>query len=337
MKKSLVMVIIVMVILSAVLAGCAEARQQANTQPKDKPDRIIIASASAGGTFYAFAGGFATLLKENLGVGNVDITNSGGAVNVVKTLEDPAKGQMGANADATAYAGWNGTAPFDKKYQNVRLAMPLYTSINHMIVKAKSPIKSFSDLNGKVVQIGEPAMSGNLRAHEIFTALGIKPAKLVEAPIADALTMFDDNLFDAMMIGGYMPEPNVSNTDAIGDIRIIPLTDEEIQKITAMYPYLFKASIPKGTYRAAKEDIPVIANSTSWYVNKDLSETFVYNLVKETYANKEKLAASADAAKDMDPKQVLETGIVPLHPGALKYYKEIGLTIPDKLLPPDSK
>ncbi|MEI3453410.1 MAG: TAXI family TRAP transporter solute-binding subunit [Bilophila wadsworthia] len=102
------------------------------------------------------------------------------------------------------------------------------------------------------------------------------------------------------------------------------------------YPYWTQGVIPKGTYKAAKEDIHVISLWNFAVAHKDSPKDLVYDMTKATF---EVLPQLANAVKDMaktKPEDILYSS-VPLHKGAIKYYREIGLTIPDKLIPAEAK
>jgi len=133
-----------------------------------------------------------------------------------------------------------------------------------------------------------------------------------------------------------VPAPVIMEMEASNEINLLTMTQEDFSKLLKAYPYWTQGVIPKGTYKAAKEDIHVISLWNFAVAHKDLPEDLVYDMTKATF---EVLPQLANAVKDMaktKPEDILYSS-VPLHKGAIKYYREIGLTIPDKLIPAEAK
>ena len=133
-----------------------------------------------------------------------------------------------------------------------------------------------------------------------------------------------------------VPAPVIMEMEASNEINLLTMTQEDFSKLLEAYPYWTQGVIPKGTYKAAKEDIHVISLWNFAVAHKDLPEDLVYDMTKATF---EVLPQLANAVKDMaktKPEDILYSS-VPLHKGAIKYYREIGLTIPDKLIPAEAK
>ena len=133
-----------------------------------------------------------------------------------------------------------------------------------------------------------------------------------------------------------VPAPVIMEMEASNEINLLTMTQEDFSKLLEAYPYWTQGVIPKGTYKAAKEDIHVISLWNFAVAHKDLPEELVYDMTKATF---EVLPQLANAVKDMaktKPEDILYSS-VPLHKGAIKYYREIGLTIPDKLIPAEAK
>ena len=133
-----------------------------------------------------------------------------------------------------------------------------------------------------------------------------------------------------------VPAPVIMEMEASNEINLLTMTQEDFSKLLEAYPYWTQGVIPKGTYKAAKEDIHVISLWNFAVAHKDLPEDLVYDMTKSTF---EVLPQLANAVKDMaktKPEDILYSS-VPLHKGAIKYYREIGLTIPDKLIPAEAK
>ncbi len=132
------------------------------------------------------------------------------------------------------------------------------------------------------------------------------------------------------------PGPFMLDLETTHQVRHIGLADKEFETILAKYPYWSKGSVPKGTYKHQTEDTPVIAFWNFAVADKDLTPDLVYRMVKATFENRDALIAVDPTAKSVIPENVVHSS-VPLHVGAIKYYKEAGVQIPAKLLPPEAK
>jgi TRAP transporter TAXI family solute receptor len=114
------------------------------------------------------------------------------------------------------------------------------------------------------------------------------------------------------------------------------VSSEDAKKIIAEYPYYIENTMRTGVYKALKEPVPTLSGWVMTICNKELPEDFVYTVVKETYANQDVIASAHPVGKEM-PMERAASSPIPLHSGALKYYREKGITFPDQAYPPEFK
>ena len=117
--------------------------------------------------------------------------------------------------------------------------------------------------------------------------------------------------------------------------KLIQVSDEDLYKIREEYPAFYKGIIPAGTYKNQKDDVIAVSFWNIGIAHKDLPDELVYNLVKATFEHKEDLITVNQAMEQLTPENLKYCVPIPLHPGALKYYQEIGIEIPDSILPID--
>ena len=162
--------------------------------------------------------------------------------------------------------------------------------------------------------------------------LDVKPAKITNVNPADANGNLGDGLLDVAACMGSIPHPAPSEFEVNHDMVMIGLTREEAKKFTEQYPALSVTEIPANTYKNQKEPVTTVGSFSMAIVSKDLPDSLVYEMTKATFASKKTLAAAYKPFGQIEQKNITLSPM-PLHPGAIKYYEEIGIKIPDKLKP----
>jgi len=312
-------------ILSMVSIGSAQPK-------KDWPTKgVTIGAAPIGGVYYIWAGGPAKVLGEKLGV-PASVESTGGPVHNVQ-LVNTKELHFGMVTAAPAYEGWTGTGwAKGKKYQDIRAIFPMYTTYFQMYVTKKSGIKSIKDLNGKSVGTGPVGGTPATYWPMIIAEAGVKPKRIVNASSSDLDNQMKDGLLDANGQSVGLPWGLVSATETTHDIVVIGVEDDIATAFVKKHPDFAKGVIPKGTYKSAKEDVTTITVWNFMVTYKDMPDDFVYQFTKEIFKNKLLLVSVHKSATEVEPKNILFSPI-PLHPGAIKYYEEIGVKIPKELRP----
>jgi len=296
------------------------------------PKSVTIGSASIGGTYYIWMGGFAKLLYEKMGIpGNVEVT--GGSVHNPQ-LVDAKQIDFGPTTAGSLWEGFHGEGwAKGKKHQNPRVIFPMYATYFQMYALKKSGIKSIHDLNGKSVGVGPIGGTPATYWPKIFEAAGIKPGRIANAGSADLNSQLKDGMLDANGQSVGLPWVIISEIEVTHEINVLPIPKADAEKFIAKNPLFATGVIPKGFYKSNKDhDVETITVWNYMTVHKDASEDFVYEVVKKSFENVDILIAAHASAKEMKPEFIV-TSPIPLHPGAVKYYKEKGIKIPDKLIP----
>jgi TRAP transporter TAXI family solute receptor len=163
----------------------------------------------------------------------------------------------------------------------------------------------------------------------VFNALGItiQPSYYRHSEAADGMKT---NRIDAHWLGGA--NPVFMEYSLRTPLRVLNLSDQEIQKITAALPHLAKDTFPAQKFYKGASQVQVVSLWSILMGRADLPENMAYLITKGIYENKEIMVAAHKGAEGMAPSDVLNL-TVPLHPGALKYYKEVNLSLPSILVP----
>jgi hypothetical protein len=320
------------VVLSMIFAWTGTLSDATAQDRKNWPTKgVTIGAAPIGGVYYIWAGGPAKVLGEKLGI-PASIESTGGPVHNTQ-LTQAKELHFGMVTSAPAYEGWNGLGwAKGRKHQDIRAIFPMYTTYFHMYSLKKSGIKSIKDLNGKSVGTGPVGGTPATYWPLILEAGGIKPKRIVNASSSDLDNQLKDGLLDANGQSVGLPWGQVAAVETTHDIYVLGVEADIANRFKEKYPFFSTGIIPKGTYKSAPEDLPTLTVWNFFITYKEMPDDFVYALTKEIFKNKEELVKVHKSAKEVEPKNILYSPI-PLHPGAIKYYEEIGLKIPANLRP----
>ncbi len=295
------------------------------------PKSVTIGAAPVGGTYFVWAGGFVKLLNDKMGIpGNVEVT--GGPVHNTQ-LVDQNKLDFGMVTGGPVWEGFYGEGwAKGKKHQNVRVIFPMYTTYFQMYSLASTGIKGIHDLNGKSVGVGPVGGTPATYWPKIFDLNGIKPKRIVNAGSADLNSQLKDGMLDANGQSVGLPWVTVTEIETTHEVNVYGASGKDADNFISKYPYFSKGNMPKGTYKSNKDrDIETLTVWNFMTVHKDTPDDFVYEVLKKTFENVDILIATHKSAKEVQPPNILYSPIV-LHPGAVKYYREKGITNPDKMI-----
>jgi len=315
----------------------AASLAQPKDYPKNWPKNVTIASASIGGATYLHSSGFAKLLYEKMGIQASVEVGAGSTANVM--IIDENKSTFGAFNAPTAYEGWEGLGwAKGKKYQNSRVISHMNNTYLQLYALKKSGIKSIYDLNGKSVGVGPIGGAPHTLFPPLFKELGINPSRYVNAGISDLDTQLRDGMLDVNANATSVPWVVVKEIETVFDINYFGVGSKDLERAPEFkqrYPFIAFTLVRKGTYKSNKDsDIETGIFGSFYAVHKSLPDDFVYEVTKKYFENIDIVAAVHASAKEARVDGVLFSPI-PLHPGAIKYYREKGLKIPERLIPKD--
>ena len=292
--------------------------------------RYIFAGGPAGGTFQVVANAIQVYkpVKE-IKEFKVRAQSSAGSVENLRKVNS-GKAQLGVVYSGHVYQGRNGIMKNDpNKYENVLAVAWLYGAPAQLVVKAGAGIKSTKDLAGKKVGVGNAGSGAFANCELFFSHLGIwETVERNAMGYNDAAAAFGNNQLDAFWLFTAFPSGAVIMAAQTNDINLIDLTaDAEASGFFEKYPYFSKISVPSGTYKGVDKDTPTFQDSTLWVANADVPDDVVYKLL-ETIYTEEGLAHMVGQKKTFKNMSI-ETGangiVTPLHPGAIKFWKEKGV------------
>ncbi|MFC2166382.1 TAXI family TRAP transporter solute-binding subunit [Acidobacteriota bacterium] len=314
------------------------------SQGRVKKTQLILATATTGGTYYPVGVAIATLTTTHLektdSILMTAITSAGSGENIqlLKNRE----------ADLAIIQSLNGEMARQGKgrYRDdpqffLRSVSILWENVEHFVILKKfvdsGDMSDLKNIQKKNFSIGRRGSGTEISGREILKSLGYSPEKdfrlsfLGYAPSANAL---QNGRIVGMNIPAGPPASAITQAyAAIGEknLRILEFTEDQVRSVNANFPVWNRYIISSGTYPGQKEVIQTISQPNLLVTHKDLSNEVVYKIVKTIYENLDYLRKIHPATQVMSLDSAFRGLSIPLHPGAVQYYEEVGLTVPSHL------
>ena len=291
----------------------------ARSAEPDWPDAITIATASPGGTYYAYGEGLAKILARALGI-RVAMRPTEGPAENIKLIE-AGEAQVGFVTMGVAQQGWNGTGDWTggKQYRAMRAMFPMYDTPFHFIVLQASGIRSIADLAGKRFGVGPQGGTSATYTPALLTALQLE-APLSHGTWADLTAQLQQGTLDGLAVAAGVPFPAVAELEAKNKVRYVPLTPEQILALRLAIPELNASVIPAGTYPSLMYVYETVGLYNFAVAQRDLPASLAYEIVKAVFDHHEEMMEAHPAAASTVPKNFVHNTFLPYHDGAIRYY-----------------
>ncbi|QDL93020.1 TAXI family TRAP transporter solute-binding subunit [Paroceanicella profunda] len=303
--------------------------------PAFAQSQISIATGGTGGVYYPMGGGLAEIINKHVEGYSATAEVTGASVENMGLIATGDADLAIALAD-TVQQAYTGTGRFEgQKLPMVRAIGSLYANMVQIVTLADSGISSISDLPGKRVSVGAPGSGTEVNARTLLEANGISfddftAQRLNFNETGDALNNGD---IDAGFWSVGAPTSSILNLATTNAIRVIALTPEQIAAARKADPVFAELALPGGTYQGVDEDTATLGVPNVLVVSSEMDEETVYQITRAMYENIAELQAVHPAANETTVAFTMSATPVPLHPGAIRYFEEIGAEIPDALRP----
>jgi len=216
----------------------------------------------------------------------------------------------------------------NKNSSNIRTVMAIYPELFTLVTRKDANINSYKDLKNKRINIGNRGSGNEATALAMFESIGFKKSDLKFAGSLESVEMPDalrDNKIDGYFFMVGHPTQNITNASNSVPVKITPLKGKAIDKFVKDNPYFIKSSIKGGLYKGNYSNISTFGVKAVLVTNSDVSSKNVYILVKSILDNFEAFKKLHPAYSNITKESLLVGLSAPLHDGAKKYFKEIGL------------
>ena len=291
--------------------------------------KLSIATGGTGGVFYVMGGGVANLLTKNLSNAKVTAEATAAAVDNCKLI-DARKADLGFSPGDVLYDSYTGQDKFKSKVP-VRTLLNPYSNYIHFVASESSGIKTLSDLRGKRVSLGAPGSGTEVKAARILESIGIDPAKDIKRDrlsVAESAAAIKDRKIDAFCWSGGLPTAAIMDLGVTPGVRIRILDMKEIvPRMSEKFgPVYFAGVIHKGTYPGVDYDVNTAAMVVSIFCHEKMEEGLAYQITRLVIEKKSELVLVHKEAEHISLEKSAIGSPVPYHPGAIRYFKEKGVT-----------
>lgn len=305
----------------------------AGAQWKPEIKFLKIGVSSAGGDWFRAGAKFSTMIPAALPELSASTVIGGGVVNVTRIGKGEA--QMAFALTPYPEQGYKGESKhYPAPLKNVRLmASNLGRSVVvGLVVLKDSPIKTIHDIKGKRIVAGDRGWGTTELAEAFMAAAGMPPDKfkaeggtISYTSITDRSKALQDKNVDAIFIPAQVNYPELMAVQQAGGIRVIGFPPDVVDRALALVPGLTKATIPKGLYGVVNEPLPTAGFLQQLIVDAGLSDELVYRVTKLWWERIKDIHEIAPGLDQADVKMAMEHASIPFHPGAIRYYKEVGV------------
>ncbi|MBC7001788.1 TAXI family TRAP transporter solute-binding subunit [Photobacterium sp. BZF1] len=292
---------------------------------------ITIGTGSVTGVYYPTGGAICKLVNKDRKEHNVrcSVESTGGSIYNVNTMR-AGELDFGIVQSDWQYHGYNGTSKFEEQgpYKKLRAVFSLHTEPFNIIARTDAGINGVEDLKGKRVNIGNPGSGDRATMGVVMDAMGWtnKDFKLAsELKGSERSQALCDNKIDAFVYVVGHPNGSIKEATTSCDAKLISATGPKIDQIVADNPYYAKSTVPGGMYKGTDSDVNSFGVAATLVSSTDVSDDVVYAVVKSVFENFDTFKRLHPAFANLKPEDMVKDGLsIPLHPGAVKYYKEAG-------------
>jgi TRAP transporter TAXI family solute receptor len=286
---------------------------------------INIGTGTTGGTYYPVGAGIAKIWSDKIKDMRANAQSTGGtAQNIQLMAKDEA--EVGF-ADGLYFFAYEGRGLFEGNAQkNLRALAPLYAEPIHFLVPKGSSIKTVADLKGKRVSTGAVGSGTEATAKTLLRVAGLDPDKDLRCEplgLSDTASAMADKHIDAALTVGALGIAGVVEMCTLGIVEFVDLPDDLVQKVQEELPYMNPFTIPAGLYSGQDRDVKTFGSWNVLIITDKVGADMAYEMTKTLFENKKDLLLISPRIEGMDTAN-LKYIQIPLHPGAEKYYKEVG-------------
>ena len=292
---------------------------------------VSIGTGGVTGVYYPTGGAICRLVNKDRKSHGIRCSaeSTGGSVYNINTVR-AGELEFGVAQSDWQYHAYRGTSKFEDKgaFKELRAVFSVHPEPFTLIVKKGSGISSFEGLKGKKVNVGNPGSGQRATMEVVMEAFGMKmsdfslAAELKGSEMAQAIC---DGKIEAMIYTVGHPAAAVTQAASSCDVELVSVTGAPIDKLIADNSFYRVASVPGGMYQGSPNDTTTFGVGATVITSTAVPEEVVYTVVKAVFDNFADFKKLHPAFANLNEEQMISDGLsAPLHPGALKYYKERG-------------
>lgn len=309
-----------------ILAGCGS---DGGSGEKKEVTTIHIPTAATTGALYPLGSSLAALWNESVPNVRADAQASNGGIENLNLLQS-GEAQVSMAVVSNVYQSYHGEEKFEgRRNDKLRVIAGLYYNPNQVVVRKGSGVESFEQIAGKRFATGAPGSTAEDESKLHLTAAGIAYPDGIKAQFigfTEAIDLMRNKQLDGAWIMAGIPTAAVTEMITTAEGRLVSIPEDVLSELQATYPWYAKYQIPANTYSGQEQEIQTTAIKMAMFTTADLSEEVVYELTKAFWENIDTLKETNASLKTVTIEgAITDLAEVPLHDGAIRYYKEVGV------------
>ena len=292
---------------------------------------ISIGTGGVTGVYYPTGGAICRLVNRDRKEHGIRcaVESTGGSVYNINTIK-AGELEFGVAQSDWQHHAYNGTSKFsDNPFPNIRAMFSVHPEPFTLLVRADSGITSFEGLKGNRVNVGNPGSGQRATMEVVMEAFGMGMddfSLATEYKGSEMAKQICDNNIDAMIYTIGHPAAAIKEATTSCDVKLVSVTGAPIDKLVADNPYYRVATVPGGMYAGNPNDTTTFGVGATFVTSTDISDDVAYIVAKSVMSNLDDFRKLHPAFANLDAAQMISDGLsAPLHPGAAKAYKELGL------------
>jgi len=287
---------------------------------------INVLTGGTSGVYYPLGVALSEIYSQGIEGARTQVQATKASVENLNLLQ-AGRGEIAFSLGDSLRDGWDGNteAGFPGKLDRLRGIAAIYPNYVQIVASKESGITTLEELKGKSLSVGAPASGTELNARAIFAAAGLTYqdlGKLEYLPFAESVELIKNRQLDSTLQSAGLGVASLRDLATSVPINVVEVSPEIVAKIGA--PFM-PVTIPAGTYEGQTEDVATAAVGNFLVSHEGVSEETAYQMTKLLFENLDKMTASHAAAKAIDVQKAVDGMPVPLHPGAERYYREVGV------------
>lgn len=293
---------------------------------------ITLGTGGVTGVYYPAGGAICRLVNKGRKEHGIrcSVESTGASIYNLNTVR-LGELDMGVAQSDAQYDAWNGKGKFEKvgADKDLRSVFSIHPEPFTVVARADSGITEFNDLKGKRVNIGNPGSGSRSTLESLMKVKGWTNddfALASELKASEQASALCDNKIDVMIYAVGHPSGAIKEATTTCDSVLVNVFDDDVKKLIKENEYLRDAVIPAGMYRGNDKDTKTFGVGATIITSAKVSEKAVYEVVKAVFENFDTFRKLHPAFANLKKEKMIKDGLsAPLHPGAIKYYKEAGL------------
>jgi uncharacterized protein len=304
-------------VVAATMLSAAEARAQAF---------VNVLTGGTSGVYYPLGVAIGKILGDKLAGVKTQVQATKASIENLILLQQ-GRGEIAFALGDSLKAAWNGDAEagFKNKMDRLRTLGAIYPNYIQIVATADSGVRTLADLRGKSLSVGAPKSGTELNSRAILAAAGMSYkdlAKVEYLPFAESVDLMKNRQLNATLQSAGLGVASLKDLSTATDINLVAVPKEVVDK---MGPPFVSVIIPANTYPGQDKDVPTAAVINYLVTSSKVSDELAYQITKLIFESLPELANSHAAGREIKLENAAIGSPVPLHPGAIRYYKEKGL------------